>query len=152
MNELDAFINPGADWALVFFLALALALFLWLGFLLGRALGRHQQNRYWENQLDHIRRDAIHRSQSVRRGHNLEVLAPWLAEFPGHPNEARFLGSPIDYIIFDGLDAGVAPRVIFLEIKTGQSRLSPREKLVRQAIERGQLEWQLLRLPGPNSA
>ena len=50
-------------------------------------------------------------------------------------------------LVFDGMDAGEYQRVVFVEVKTGKASLSTRERGVRDAIEAGHVEYQLLRLP-----
>lgn len=92
-----------------------------------------------------IRRDAIRRSAAVIAGRVQEQLVPHLPGFDFDPKDARFLGSPVDYVVFDGLARGSLTRVVFLEIKTGSSTLSDREVMVRDAIQRRQVEWQELR-------
>src|SRR5215510_8016282 len=94
-----------------------------------------------------IRQDAIARSKAVTLGKVSEHLAPFMGSFPFCPKDARFVGSPIDFVVFDGLDAGYVERVVFVEIKTGGSAaLSPRERAIRDAIKAGRVEWQGLRI------
>ncbi len=83
-----------------------------------------------------IRDDALSRSQSVVAGKATEHLAPLLPGFDFDPRDARFLGSPIDFVVFDGLSEGEVHEVVFVEIKTGPSAaLTSRERLVRDAVE-----------------
>jgi predicted Holliday junction resolvase-like endonuclease len=89
----------------------------------------------------HLRRDAVRRSMAVTVGKVHEQLVPWLPDFGFNPKDARFLGSPIDFVVFDGLDAGDVLRVVFVEVKTGGSDLSTRERRVRDAIRAGRVEW-----------
>ena len=59
----------------------------------------------WKVQSEsYFRSDAIGRSQSVIVGKVTEHLVPYLPDFRFNPKEARFMGSPIDLIVFDGLD------------------------------------------------
>ncbi len=88
-----------------------------------------------------IRRDAVARSQAVTAGKIQEQLVPHLPGFAFNPRDARFLGSPIDFVIFDGLAAGPVERVVFLEVKTGGATLSARERQVRDAVRAGRVEW-----------
>lgn len=92
-----------------------------------------------------IRADAIRRSSAVIRGKVSEHLAPFI-DFPYNPRDARFIGSPIDIIVFNGADDGNIFEVIFLEVKTGKSALTPRERQLRFLIEAKQVEWRELRL------
>ncbi|HSR49390.1 MAG TPA: Holliday junction resolvase-like protein [Acidobacteriota bacterium] len=94
-----------------------------------------------------IRQDAITRSGSVLRGQAAEHLAPYLPEFRFLPNEARFLGSPVDFVVFEGLSQARCERVVLVEVKSGKSSLSTRERRVRDAVRQGRVEWEEVRLP-----
>ncbi|OLB67647.1 MAG: Holliday junction resolvase [Gemmatimonadetes bacterium] len=99
-----------------------------------------------------IREDAVQRSLAVTAGKVHEQLVPYLPEFGFNPKDARFLGSPVDLVIFDGLAAGNVRRVVFLEVKTGSSGGAPlnaRERQVRDVIEARQVAWAELRLTRP---
>jgi len=52
-----------------------------------------------------------------------------------------FLGTPIDLIVFDGLCDGRVNKIVFVEVKTGSSSLSGRERLVREAVSARKVEW-----------
>lgn len=93
-----------------------------------------------------IRADAVARSLAVTVGKVSEQLVPYLPGFSYNPKDARFLGSPVDFVVFDGLDAGALRRVVFLEVKTGAAALSIRERQVRDAIESGRIAWDELRV------
>lgn len=93
-----------------------------------------------------IRQDAIRRSAAVIAGRVHEQIVPFLPGFEFNPKDARFLGSPVDFVVFDGLATGAVSRVVFLEIKTGGSVLSAREEEVRNAIVNRRVEWRELRI------
>ncbi len=93
-----------------------------------------------------VRRDTLQRSLAVTAGKVFEQLVPYLPGFPFNPKDARFLGSPVDFVVFDGLNDGDVRRVVFLEVKTGASELSPRERRVRDAVRNAQVEWLELRI------
>ena len=88
-----------------------------------------------------IRKDAIDKSQSVTMGKMIEHLVPYLPGFGFNPSDARFIGSPIDLIVFDGLGDSDVKKIVFVEIKTGISTLSTRERIVRDAVNAGKVEW-----------
>ena len=106
-----------------------------------------------KDDLKRARKDSITRSRSVVSGKVQEHLAPLFPEFISqfNPKDARFLGSPLDFVVFDGLDEGEVQRVVFVEIKTGRAGLVSRERLCRDAIEAGRVEYQLLRLEDASS-
>lgn len=117
--------------------ALALAaLALWLAF-----------ERWKARYTLAVRQDAIRQSQAVTVGKVTEQLVPFLPDFPFNPKDARFLGTPVDFVVFDGLSDGDVRRVAFVEVKTGGSGLSARERRVRDAVQAGQVGWLELRLP-----
>jgi predicted Holliday junction resolvase-like endonuclease len=88
-----------------------------------------------------IRRDAVSRSQAVTSGKVFEQLVPLLPQFPFDPQDVRFLGSPVDLVVFDGLARGQVERLVFLEVKTGGATLSTRERQVRDAVRARRVEW-----------
>ena len=92
-----------------------------------------------------VRQDAVQRSLAVTTGKVMEQLVPYLPDFAFNPKDARFLGSPVDFIVFDGLDDAAVRRVVFVEVKTGEAALSPRERRVREAVEAGRVEWREMR-------
>lgn len=103
--------------------------------------------RWLHEHASAIRQDAVERSRSVIIGKVTEHVAPWLPYFPYNPKDARFIGSPIDLIVFDGCDRDAVERVVFIEIKTGASALSTRQRQIRDAIKAGRVEWRELRVP-----
>jgi predicted Holliday junction resolvase-like endonuclease len=93
-----------------------------------------------------IRADAVQRSQAVTVGKVHEQLIPYLPAFPYNPKDVRFLGGPVDLVVFDGLSEGRLRRVVFLEVKTGGSCLTSRERCVRDVIQAREVEWAELRV------
>lgn len=94
-----------------------------------------------------IREDTLRRSQSVVAGKATEHLAPLLPGFEFDPRDARFLGSPIDFIVFDGLSEGEIDEIVFIEVKTGPSAaLTARERSVRDAVEGGRVRFLEVRI------
>lgn len=92
-----------------------------------------------------IRQDAVKKSEAVTRGKITEHLIPYFPDFEYNPKDARFLGTPVDFIVFDGLSEGKMNRVVFVEVKTGKTgALSPREKLVRDCIGRGKVSYEII--------
>src|SRR5439155_6521204 len=88
-----------------------------------------------------IRQNAVARSLAVTAGKVHEQLIPYLPEFGFNPKDARFLGSPVDLIVFDGLAAGDVRRIVFLEVKTGGASLTARERQVRGVVEAREVVW-----------
>lgn len=97
-----------------------------------------------------IRADALNRSDNTHFGKMTEHLVPWLADTAFDPRDMRFVGSPVDFVVFDGLSAGRDITVYFLEVKSGRNpRLSAREERVRQAVLKRRFRYRMLRVNRP---
>lgn len=82
-------------------------------------------------------------AKAVNIGFILERLAPAMKGFRFSRNDCRSLFDPIDYVIFEGLDAkGVVSRIIFADIKTGGSRLNSVQREIKSVVEHGRVEME----------
>lgn len=113
--------------AAVLALLLALALYGW-------ARSAVRARRRWKAL------DGAKRSQSTRYGQITEQFAPFLPDWPWDPKGFRFLGHPIDGVQFD------ADGIVFVEIKSAGSTLSPAQRQVRDHIAAGRVRWELVRI------
>jgi len=94
-----------------------------------------------------IRKDSVNRSRSTLKGRISEQMAPLLPEFPFSPADARFIGNPIDFVVFDGYtnvkdEGGDSISVVLVEVKKGKGRLTREEGLIKRAVEEGRVSWQ----------
>lgn len=110
-------------------------------------LGQFLKNREWEGNVSEIRADAIKKSRAVIGGQFSEQLAPYLPDFPFLPTEVRFIGKPIDFIVFKGMDAKEINEVVFVEVKSGKAGLSTHERILRDAILNKKVSWVEYRIP-----
>lgn len=96
-----------------------------------------------------IREDAINKSKSVIMGQVTEHLIPFFPEFRYNPKDARFIGTPVDFVVFDGLSEGNVKKIVFVEVKTGKTgNLSTRERQVRDVVEKREVYWEKLHYRG----
>lgn len=110
-------------------------------------LGALIANRKWEKSLPEYRKEAIAQSRAVLSGQFSEQLAPYLPDFPYSPTECKFIGKPVDFIVFKGADEKNIEEISFVEVKSGSSKLSPQEKSLKSAIERGKVKFEEYRVP-----
>ncbi|KAA0011609.1 endonuclease [Thermoplasmatales archaeon ex4484_30] len=75
------------------------------------------------------------RSLSVLYGKITEQFAPFMKNYPYNPKKFRFIGSPIDGVQFE------EDRIIFVEFKTANSKLSNEEKKIKKLVEDKKVEW-----------
>lgn len=104
-----------------------------------------EAEEYIKNETVKIRAAAIKGSTAVVKGRVAEQLVPFRPDFNYNPRDIRFLGSPIDLVVFDGLTEGVLKQIVFVEVKTGKSRMSKRERQVQAAIHRGDVAFDMFR-------
>ncbi len=130
-------------------IVLAAVVLIFIAFRLGRVSGRRAEERDWEkNKIESIVRDRIKRSRAVLGGQFSEQLAPYLPDFPYNPNECRFIGKPIDLLVFRGMDDGRIDEIVFVEIKSGRAKnLSKTERLLRDAVNEGRVSWRQYDVP-----
>jgi len=83
---------------------------------------------------EYLIEDAIRRSAGITKGQVIEHFAPFIIDDILNPDEMVFVGSPIDLISFTGIDEHDNISIDFLEIKTGNSALSRKQKLIREAV------------------
>ncbi len=107
----------------------------------------------WAEQESTVRKDATDRSRYVLKGKIAEHMAPMFPEvFKHNPSDARFIGAPIDYLIFDGYtsvkDGGSDEEitVVLADIKTGNAKLNRTERKIKEAVEAGRVRWETIRI------
>ncbi len=137
----------GIDMVFFALAGLACVLFLALGLRVGARIGALRAERSLAARLDAERRDAVKRSRAVLGGQFSEQLAPFLPGFPGDPTEVRFIGKPVDFVSFSGASRGAVEEVVFIEVKSGDSRLSQVERSLRDAVESGRVRYVEYRAP-----
>ena len=118
-------------------IAVLVILILYIGFLIGKYIARKEH----EDAIPEIRETAIKQSRAVLSGQFSEQIAPYMPDFPYKPTEARFIGKPVDFIVFRGMDQKKIEEVVFVEVKTGQSSLNNVERSLRNAVQDGKVSW-----------
>jgi len=143
---------------LLVLIAISLALGFALGFFYVKAQITAIEDRYraelerWQAEAaSEIRKDSVNRSRSTLKGKIAEQLAPVLPDFLFNPADARFIGSPVDYIIFDGLtevsdNKKQSIRIVFMDVKKGGGSLTRTQKIIKKAVEEKAVGWETLRI------
>ncbi len=119
-----------------------------------------------EDKITEITSESEEKSQEIKKqkgraasahttkGQILEKWCPFLEHPEIDPDwEAKnwsFMGNPIDYIIFDWRNdkqINVADgKVIMLDVKSGKSQLTTKQRRIRDLIQAGKVEWRTIRL------
>ena len=93
-------------------------------------------------------------SAHTTKGQILEKWCPFLEHPEIDPDwEAKnwaFMGQPIDYIIFDWRNDKTINladgKIIMLDVKSGKSQLTTKQRRIRDLIQAGKVEWRTIRL------
>ena len=132
------------------FITIILALIFLVGLVIayrvGHKIGAFRKEQYWKSEIPAHRKDAIMKSRAVLGGHFSEQLAPYLPGFNYLPTECKFLGKPVDFLVFKGMDEKNISEVVFVEVKSGKSRLSTQERGLKEAIESKRVRWEEYRV------
>ncbi len=110
----------------VFFVLLSIALFTALFFAVRKVFSQKQE-------LQDLRFQKS--SQSVRYGKMTEQFIPFAEQFPFDPALFKFLGEPIDGVIFED------NAIVFCEFKTGSSSLNPKQRRIKGLVESRKVKW-----------
>lgn len=106
-----------------------------------------QKIKEWlEKEEERIRKDAIERSARTLSGKTLEKLVPFLERFPYDAHDIRWLGDPIDLVIFDGQSKDELEQIVFCEVKSGESKLTKGQNKIKELVERKKVKWEEFRI------
>lgn len=106
-----------------------------------------EAEKEFQDKKKKIIEDSIEKSKQVYIGKTLEHLAPTVASWGHKPRDCRFLAEPIDFIAFDGLfENDEVNKITFIDAKTGEAKLTPRQKSIRKTIEKGEVYFEEFRL------
>tara|TARA_R110000803_G_scaffold54040_1_gene110607 strand:- start:632 stop:1024 length:393 start_codon:yes stop_codon:yes gene_type:complete len=100
----------------------------------------------FEKERGVIRADAKKRSGAVQWGLAIENFVPFMDEFPLRPEDVNFLGKPIDYIGYKNTGSKTKCEVHFIEVKSGNAFLLPKQKNIKKAIQEGRVFWHEVRV------
>jgi predicted Holliday junction resolvase-like endonuclease len=128
---------PGLPWP-----TLAAALGILCGFLFLVTLWLSWRVRTLAERLDE--EEFSKRSLATTYGRITEQWFPLMPDYPYDPQQFRFLGSPIDGVQFE------EDRIVFVEFKTNRSRLSEKQKRIRELIDNGEVYWDEIRFTEPS--
>jgi len=117
---------------------------------------RAEQEEKFKTVIIRERSDAKESSRHTLKGRIGEQMSPLFPEFYSkyQPSDARFLGSPIDYIIFKDMSKydrktkaeDVPIDVVLVEVKSGKNtKLTEKEEAVRNAVEEGRVSFDVIK-------
>ncbi|MBI5804132.1 hypothetical protein HY450_02720 [Candidatus Pacearchaeota archaeon] len=133
--ELFKLMMSGLNFVLVAIIVLLIFLSYFL-YRLGVRRGVYRREIEWQENLSRLRREIAEKQRVGIKGKVAEAFAPYLPEFPFKPSECKFIGDPIDYLVFEGLDERDIRGIHLVEIKDGKSKLSKHQKQIKDLIDK----------------
>ncbi len=94
-----------------------------------------------DNDILQARKDSNKKQRATIKGQISETLAPWSMTIVNSVSELNFLGNPIDFIGFRGLDGNGDIDIKFIEVKSGKSKLNKNQQRIREAVKARRIEW-----------
>jgi len=79
-------------------------------------------------------------SLATKYGKISEQFLPFMENYPYEKSKFRFIGNPIDGIQFED------DKVVFVEFKTGKSRMTSRQKSICELVNKGSVEFREFRI------
>lgn len=114
---------------------------------------KDQMEVWKKTELEKTVKESVNKSRSILRGKTTEHFAPISEEFLKEfvPSDAKFIGSPIDYIIFSGAGSITDGEekeieIVFMDIKTGKAKLTKVQRAIKKAVEEKRIRWKTLEL------
>jgi len=102
-----------------------------------------------EDELKKRRKLATKKAQittkAVNIGKILEKVLPTMKDFKWTVPDSKFLGDPIDLIVFNGLSVNKVKSINFIEVKSGKARLNNHQKAIRDAIEEHKVSYKVFK-------
>lgn len=119
-------------------IGIVILLFVFTVFFIFIALKNKQRVENWKKKYNKLLSQK--KSSEVRLGKIGENLAPFIQDWPYEPGNFRFLGNPVDGISIND------DSIVFIEIKTGNSRLSSGQKKAKKLIKEGKVRFETFRI------
>jgi len=112
-----------------------------------------------EIDIETLRGEVLHQkgraaSAHTTRGQLLEKWTPFVSaegiDEHWRVEDWQFLGAPIDYVVFDWRQDKVENltngKIVLLDVKSGKSQLTSKQRRIRDLIKAGRVEWREIRL------
>tara|TARA_B100001113_G_scaffold209943_1_gene172265 strand:- start:881 stop:1339 length:459 start_codon:yes stop_codon:yes gene_type:complete len=99
-----------------------------------------------DNDILEARKDSNKKQRATIKGQITETVAPWSMTVVNSVSELNFLGNPIDFIGFKGLDGDGDIDIKFIEVKSGKSKLNTNQRRIRDAVKEKRIDWVEVRI------
>lgn len=108
-------------------------------------------------QIAQERANAVKQSKAVTRGKVSEEMLPMFPDFPYNLEDSKFMGMPVDYIIFDGMsefrdgNKDKEITIILADVKYNTARRTAVQSAIKKAIDNGRIKFQTMKVSEDNA-
>jgi predicted Holliday junction resolvase-like endonuclease len=98
---------------------------------------QYKKNKVLQQDIKEL--NSLVKSQQVKYGKSFEHFVPFINDFPANRENCTFMGMPLDFIAFE------EDEIKFIEVKTGSSQLSTKQKHIKKLVEEKKVSFHELR-------
>ena len=101
------------------------------------------RNKKLEKKIKQATEKNVVTTRTTNVGNFLELAVPAAKDFKWVVPDSKYLGRPIDLLVFNGLSNGNVKSLSFVEVKTGNADLNEHQESVRDAIEARKVSYKV---------
>ena len=106
-------------------------------------------------ELEIAREEAVAKSKEVIRGKVTEEIVPVLPGFKYTLSDTKFMGNPIDYIVFDRMSNIRDTRngeitIVLADVKTGKAGLTKVQRAIKDAVDNNRVRFEIWEVGNDN--
>lgn len=102
-----------------------------------------KRNKNLEKKIKRATETNIITTRATNVGNFLELAVPTARDFKWVVPDSKYLGRPIDLLVFNGLSNGNVKSLSFVEVKTGEADLNDHQESVKNAIEAKKVSYKV---------
>lgn len=93
-----------------------------------------------------VQADVTSERQTIASGMGkiIEKVLPGYKEFNFPIADCRALFEPVDFIVFSGCVNNRVNQITFLDIKTGNARLNAHQRMIKDAVEKKRVTYEVV--------
>ena len=98
-------------------------------------------------EIELARASSVKTSKAVIRGKIAEEFIPLFPDFPYSMGDCKFVGMPIDYLVFEGMSAvrngdDIPITIILSDVKTNTAQRTKIQNSIKKAAEEGRIRFE----------
>ncbi|MCX8175472.1 MAG: hypothetical protein N3E51_04680 [Candidatus Micrarchaeota archaeon] len=117
----------------------------WLDVLEEKSLRLDKKEELFEEKERKLREAAAERGRKKAASIIRDLMIPSLSRFKFDPYDIKLITHPIEFVVFDGMNAGELDRIILLSAKAKSPTLLSLHKQIEIAVREKNYDWRVAR-------